>query len=307
MLHYWSLQDVHLQDVWLTIGSFDGVHKGHQAIIRQLTAGAQAAGVPAVVLTFHPHPAVVLRGLQGPYYLTNPEERAALLTQIGVDVVITHPFNHQVAGLSAYDFVASLHRHLGMRKLCVGHDFALGRGREGDLPTLERFGAEFGYRLMAMEPVRLEGQVVSSSQVRAALQNGDVEKAEHLLGRPYHVSGEVVPGDGRGHKLGIPTANLDVWAGRVLPKAGVYACLAQIDGQTWRAVVNVGLRPTFGDLPSLRVEAHILGFEADLYGRQVSLSFFAHLRDERRFPNVDALVTQIQHDIDQARRMLDQP
>jgi riboflavin kinase/FMN adenylyltransferase len=302
---YWSLQDLHLQDVWLTIGSFDGVHRGHQAIVKRLTAGARAAGAPAVVLTFHPHPAVVLRARQGPYYLTSPQERADLLGELGVDVVVIHPFNHEVSNLTAREFVIRLHAHLDLKRLCVGHDFALGHNREGDLPTLEKLGGEFGYRLEVIGPISLSDQEISSSQIRSALLEGEVEKAAVLLGRAYEVQGLVVHGDGRGKQIGIPTANLDVWSERLLPKTGVYACLAQVGENQVKAVTNVGVRPTFTAAPLPLVETHLLDYEADLYQEEISLSFIARLRDEKRFSGVPALVAQIQKDIQCAREILE--
>jgi riboflavin kinase/FMN adenylyltransferase len=302
---HWSLQDLHLQDVWLTIGSFDGVHRGHQAIVQKLTAGAHTAGAPAVVITFHPHPAVVLRGKQGPYYLTSPEERAALLGELGVDIVVIHPFNHEVANLSAREFVSRLHTHLGLKRLCVGHDFALGHNREGNLLTLESLGEEFGYQLEVISPISFSDQEVSSSQIRSSLMQGDVEQAALLLGRPYEVNGPVVHGDGRGKQLGIPTANLDVWPERLLPKAGVYACLAKVGERELHAVANVGVRPTFTAAPAPVVEAHLLDFKADVYQQEISLSFIARLRDEQRFSGIPALVAQIQQDIQCTREILE--
>lgn len=305
MDHYWSLDDVHLQNVWLTIGSFDGVHYGHQSIIRKLTAGAHKKDVPAVVLTFHPHPVVVLRNRQEPHLLTTPEERAELLFDLGVDIVITHPFNHQVAQLSAREFIGKLSARLGMERLLVGHDFALGRNREGDLPTLRALGEEFGYQLSVHQAVKQGGQLVSSSQIRRALSVGDVRYARRLLGRPYNLFGEVIHGDGRGRLLGIPTANLDLPAGRIIPAKGVYACLAFVDGKAHQAVANIGVRPTFVDRPDdAWVEAHILDFSADLYGKKINLLLIERLRDERRFSGVQALVDQIEQDIAQARNVL---
>ena len=301
----WSIDDLNLRDVWLTIGSFDGVHKGHQALLGQLTAGARRDSVPAVALTFHPHPAVVLGKRPDFTYLTSPEERAALLGEHGVDVVIVHPFSRQVAELEASEFIARLHAHLHMQRLCVGHDFALGRGRKGDIHTLEQLGREFGYRLDLVPVMQLDGEVVSSSQVRLALSAGDVGRASLLLGRPYRVDGEVVRGDGRGRTIGIPTANLAVWAGRLLPKPGVYACTARLDGEDWNAVTNIGYRPTFeGQPPFPQVEAHLLDFDRDLYNQRLSLAFVARLREEQRFPGVAALVEQIHRDIGRAREIL---
>jgi riboflavin kinase/FMN adenylyltransferase len=305
MLHHSSLKGLHLQGAWLTIGSFDGVHRGHQAIVRKLVAGAHAVGAPAVVLTFFPHPSIILRGRSGPFYLTSPEERAALLGQIGVDHVITLKFDKALASQTARTFVQSLYDHLGLRHLCIGHDFALGRGREGDLPFLQDLGKELGFTINIMRPILRQGQVVSSSRTRAALWEGDVQSAKALLGRHYQVHGEVVAGDGRGRTIGIPTANLELWPERLLPKSGVYACLACVDGQSWRAVTNIGVRPTFESQEALpRAEAHLLDYAGNLYGKTMTLCFVARLRDEQRFPGVQALVNQIQADISKAKKIL---
>jgi riboflavin kinase / FMN adenylyltransferase len=306
MDHYWLLEAVHLNNCWLTIGSFDGVHLGHQSILKKLTTGARKEGVPAVVVTFHPHPAAVLRNRKGPYYLTTPEEQAQFLAEAGADVVITHPFNLAVSNQTAREFVQRLNIHLQMRHLCVGHDFALGHGREGDLPTLERLGGEFGYSLEIVPPVELDGQVVSSSLVRNALSEGDLDKANTLLGRPFQLSGNVIHGDGRGRRIGVPTANLHVWEERALPRSGVYACRATVDGRDWKAVINVGFRPTFDNQPvTPQVEAHLLDFSGDLYHQRMQLAFLHRLRDERRFPSIDELVGQIQNDISLAREVLE--
>ena len=305
MLHTYSLEEISLQNAWLTIGSYDGVHLGHQSILKQLVSGAHSAGAPAAVLAFYPHPAVVLRNRQGPYYLTSPEERAALLAEMGVDAIITHPFNSQVAGLSAQEFMTRLKTHLGLQRLCVGHDFALGRGREGDLPRLRQLGEELGYSLNIFPEISLDGQAISSSRIRAALAEGDVSLAAGLLGRSYAVSGEIVHGDGRGRTIGIPTANLDFWRERAIPKSGVYACWAEIDGKRRQAVVNIGVRPTFiSQAVQPQIEAHLLNYAADLYGKTMQLAFIAHLRDEQRFPGIEALVAQIRRDIELARELL---
>jgi riboflavin kinase/FMN adenylyltransferase len=305
MLHHTSLQDLHLQDTWLTIGSFDGVHKGHQAILHKLVAGAHAANAPTVALTFHPHPSIVLRGRSGPFYLTSPDERAELLGELGVDRVITLTFDQALASLTAHEFVQILYDHLGLRHLYVGHDFALGRGRQGDLPFLQNLGKEMGFTVNVMRPIRLGGLVVSSSRIRSALAEGDVRLARDLLGRRYQVNGEVVPGDGRGRTIGIHTANLDIPPQRCLPKSGVYACLASVGGRVWRAVANIGVRPTFENQAALpRLEAHLLDFAGDLYGKDLQVAFAARLRDEQRFPNVEALVAQIRADILKAKKLL---
>ncbi|HEY58508.1 MAG TPA: bifunctional riboflavin kinase/FAD synthetase [Anaerolineae bacterium] len=306
MQHYRSLEGVHLQGAWLTIGAFDGVHLGHRAIIEPFVAEAHAAGAPAVVLTFFPHPSVVLQRQQRPFYLSTPEEKAELLGALGVDVVITHRFNRRVAALSARAFMERLKAHLGLRMLWVGYDFALGRNREGDIPTLKRLGEELGYQVHVMEAVTLNGEVISSSRIRTLLSAGQVEEAARLLGRPYQVTGKVVQGDGRGRQLGFPTANLKIWARRMVPGPGVYVAQARLaDGGTWGAVVNVGVRPTFEAQPRAPwVEAHLLGFQGDLYGRCLTLAFLHRLREERPFPSPEALAEQIRRDVRRAEEML---
>lgn len=292
-------------DAWVTIGSFDGVHKGHQAILRRLVRGAHDQGARAIVLTFHPHPSVVLRGRSGAIYLTSPEERAELLSAQGVDIVITQPFTRELAALRAAEFVQMLVDRVGMSRLLVGHDFALGRNREGDLPVLQRLGRELGYGVSVMRPILIEGEVVSSSRIRAALREGDVRQARKLLGYTYRVRGAIVPGDGRGRTIGIPTANLDVPGDRILPRVGVYACLVCAEGRVYRAVSNIGMRPTFTDgTVAPRLETHLMDYQGDLYGKTIQVSFVTRLRDEQRFSGVDTLVAQIGQDIHQAKRVL---
>jgi len=306
MRHFLSLEGLQLQDSWLTIGTFDGVHRGHQEIVRKLAAGAHSTESQAAVLTFFPHPALVLGKRRDPFYLTTPDERAVLLGELGADIVITFPFNLQTASTSAYDFMALLKQHLGLHHLIVGYDFALGKDRQGDVPTLQKIGVELGYTVEAMPPFKIEGEAVSSSRIRSALAAGDMELAALLLGRPFQVSGKVVTGDGRGRTIGIPTANLSLWAERAIPRAGVYVCQAVVNGKVWGAVTNVGFRPTFESQPvPPRVETHLLDFITEIYGQEISLNFLSRLRDEQRFPNVEALAAQIQRDIAQARQFLE--
>jgi riboflavin kinase / FMN adenylyltransferase len=300
-----SLKSYHLKNTWLTIGSFDGVHRGHQEIVKKLSSGAHAVGAQAVVLTFYPHPAKVLGKRTDFYYLTSPEERAVLLGEMGIDFVITYPFDLEVAATSARDFVKEIHTHLGFRHLWIGHDFALGRKREGDAPTLRRLGDEFGFQVEIVNQVKVQDFAVSSSQIRALIREGKVDQAELLLGRPYIVKGKVVPGDGRGRTIGIPTANLKVWEEKLLPGSGVYVCQAWVGGEQYGAVTNIGVRPTFDQQePTPHLEAHLLDFDEDLYGQEVALEFIQRLRDEQRFPNPQALVTQINKDIKQGRLVL---
>lgn len=302
---YSSLEDAKTDGVWLTIGSFDGVHRGHQAIMHQLVAGAHMNMAPAVVLTFFPHPTVVLRGGNGPFYLTSPDERAALLGELGADIVIVQRFDRHLAATKAKDFVTRLRQHLGFRHLLVGKDFTLGRGREGDINTLTLLGKELGYEVEIHPPVEINGQVISSSKIRANLLKGDIEHANEMLGRPYHIIGSVIPGDSRGRTIGYPTANLNTWSNQLLPATGVYASRVCLEGNMFSAATNIGVRPTF-DGASFRVwvETHILDFQGDLYGRQIQLEFISRLRNETKFSSVQALTQQIKMDISNTRRII---
>jgi riboflavin kinase/FMN adenylyltransferase len=305
MRHFWSLEDVNLQDTWLTIGTFDGVHRGHQEIVQELVAGAHKVGAQAVVLTFYPHPAIVLGKRNDPFYLTTPEERADLLGQYGADVIITYPFTPEISTTNAYDFISLLKSHIGMHHLIVGPDFAMGRDRAGNASTLKELGIEFDYTLSTISPVEFEDQVISSSRIRAALSSGDLNLANKLLGRPYSINGQVVPGDGRGKTIGVPTANLSTWLERALPRSGVYVSQATVNGGTFGSVTNVGVRPTFKThFEQLQVETHLFNFDSQIYGQDIQLKFIRHLRDEQRFPNIDALVNQIKQDVSDAKYIL---
>lgn len=306
MQHLTTLDSIHLDQSRVTIGSFDGVHLGHQAIIRQLVQDARAAGAPAVVVTFFPHPAVILRGLNGPYYLTSPEERATLLAQLGIDTVITLKFDHDLATQTPEEFLQMLSTHLGLRRLWVGYDFALGRNRSGNVETLKQLGERMNFSVEVVQTIiNHNGEAISSSNIRRWLAEGNVKLAARLLGRWYSVAGQIVHGDGRGKGLGIPTANLDFWPERVLPASGVYATWAWLGQQRFISVTNVGLRPTFADQPPRpRVEAHILDFEQDIYGREVRLEFIEYLRPEQRFASAAELVKQIHEDIAHTREVL---
>lgn len=270
-----------------------------------MTSAAHAAGVLAVVLTFHPHPAAVLGKRTGPLYLTSPEYRAELLGELGVDVVITHPFSRRVAGLTAEEFMRRVKDRLGVTRLWLGYDFALGKGREGTPDRLREIGTQLDYQVQEFAPVSVEGNPISSSRIRAALEAGDLELANFMLGRPYTLSGEIIRGNNRGHGLGFPTANMDIWSQRYMPRSGVYVCQARVDGQTYGALTNVGVRPTFEqDHVAPRVEAYLLDFDRNLYGRRLKLSFIHRLRDELRFANVDALIEQMNQDLIQGREIL---
>jgi riboflavin kinase / FMN adenylyltransferase len=305
MEHYRSLDDIFLQESWLTIGIFDGVHRGHQEILANLTAGARQTDAPAVVLTFWPHPAVVLGKRYDLKWLTTLEERADLLGALGVDVVITQTFTPEFAKLSAWDFMRRVSRRLGLRSLWIGYDFALGHNREGDLERLTEIGEDLGYRVQAVGPVKNGEDVISSSLIRKRIATGQVAHAAKNLGRFYTLSGPVVHGDGRGRRINIPTANIDYPKDKVIPANGVYACWAWVGEQKFPAAVNIGINPTFTpDKQTPNVEAHILDFDRELYGQEVKLEFVEYLRDELKFNSVEALLDRIHADIAQTRKIL---
>jgi riboflavin kinase / FMN adenylyltransferase len=300
--HHSSLDELDLQDAWLTIGVFDGVHRGHQEILRQLTSGAHKSGNQAVVLTFSPHPAIVLGGKTDFKCLTTTAERIELLDSYGVDVVISQPFTRTLADQTAEAFMQQVSRSLGLRNLLIGYDTALGRGREGNAARLMEIGRALNYSVQVIPPVTDQLGIISSTRIRSAVFSGKVKEAADLLGYPYFVTGPVIHGDGRGHTINVPTANIQVPEGKAIPANGIYACWAWVDGKRIPAATNVGVRPTFTpDLPAPMVEAHLLDFNRNLYGKQVKLEFINYLRPEEKYSSVDELIVQIQKDIAQTR------
>ncbi len=305
MEQYTSIDQLETKNAWVTIGSFDGVHLGHQLILKNLVQGAHAAGLPAVVFTFFPHPAVVLGKIKQPYYLTTPQERAELMGNLGVDIVITQEFSPTFASITAVEFIGNLKQKLGLSRLCVGYDFALGRNREGNVDQLRILGDQYDFKLNVIDPITMEGVKISSSQIRQHLLSGEMEAAKELLGRNYSVTGEVVRGDGRGRGLGFATANMQIWAERLMPAGGVYATWAWVGQNRYPSVTNLGTRPTFEDHPvPPRLEAHLLDVEMNLYGQEIRLEFVKQLRAEMRFPSVQELMNQVQRDIQQSREVL---
>jgi riboflavin kinase / FMN adenylyltransferase len=317
LIHTHSLDDLTLQNAWLTIGIFDGVHRGHREILRLLVSGAHAAGELAAVLTFTPHPAVVLGGKVDFKCLITPEERLALLESLGVDVVITQTFSREFADQTAEEFMRRVVRTLGLRRLFIGYDTALGRGREGNAARLAEIGKELGYTVQAVPPLSDGMGAISSTRIRQSIAAGDVSAAAVALGRYFDITGPVIRGDGRGHRINIPTANIQVPTGKIIPANGIYACWAWLkrsghesgaSSGEWEkhpAATNVGVRPTFTpDLPAPAVEAHLLDFSRDLYGQQVRLEFVEYLRPEVKYPSVDELLKQIHADIDLTREIL---
>jgi riboflavin kinase/FMN adenylyltransferase len=293
-----------IKHAWVAVGTFDGVHRGHQTLIQQLVTQAHAEHSPAVVVTFHPHPAVYFGRASLGHNLTEPGEREALLKELGVDEVFTLPFDAQLANLTALNFMQMLKDQLDVSHLLIGFNFALGRDRAGDLDTLQQLGKIIGYEVEVIPPIKMGEATISSSQIRSLLQEGLIREANEMLGRPYFLSGKVIHGEHRGNQLGFPTANLDLPRERLLPARGVYACRAFVNGSAYVAVTNIGVRPTFENpLEYPRVEPHLLDLDRDLYGDFLKLDLLEYLRPEKAFASSADLIAQVNRDIEKTREL----
>ena len=288
----------------VTVGSYDGVHIGHQYLLGQMQEVADGIGFHTSLVTFHPQPRAVLAPHLQIRYLTTPAEKIVLLDALGLDLMVILPFTRETARTPAVEFVGSLVAHLKMRQLWVGPDFALGRNREGDIPTLRQIGQEMGFEVRVAEPLVQGGEVVSSTRIRNLLTRGEIRQATVLLGRYPRITGQVMQGAQRGRLLGFPTANIAVLSERTIPADGVYACFVWVNNRRYSAVTNVGVRPSFAGAERT-VEAHLLGFSGDLYGWDLRMEFVDRLRSERRFTDLDDLAGQIQSDAKQAAELLD--
>ena len=288
----------------LAIGTFDGVHVGHRALIGRAIELAAEEGWEAGVLAWDRHPAQTLRPDKAPALLTTPDRKAELIDSLGVDLLVVLPFDEAFSHITADDFAGDiLAKRLGIDAVFVGPGWRFGHERAGDMDLLRRTGADLGYAAVEVEAVEVDGEVVSSSRTRKAVAAGDLGAARTLLGRPFDVDGEVMTGDGRGRQLGVPTANLAVVGGLATPPLGVYAGRARVGGVWYLAATNIGTNPTFGG-DKVRIETYILDFDADIYGETIRIEFHERLRDEKRFDNVADLVAQMNDDIDRTRSLL---
>lgn len=286
----------------VAIGNFDGVHRGHARIVERLRANAAAVGGPAVVFTFDPHPAMLLRPEAAPQPLTWIDRKAELLAALGVDAMIAYPTDEALLSLSAEEFFSDLvRRRLDARALVEGPNFAFGRGRRGTIELLRSLCTQSHVGLEVVEPIWEAGEIVSSSRVRRLVAAGEVAEAARLLTAPYRIRGLVTHGAGRGAKLGFPTANL-AGVDTLLPAIGVYAGAVPSAGRRLAAAINIGPNPTFGE-QAVKLEVHLLDHSGPLYGQTLEVDFLARLRDIRPFPGVDALRAQLAADVAAARRI----
>ncbi|PYI64103.1 MAG: hypothetical protein DMF07_07680 [Verrucomicrobia bacterium] len=290
--------------LFLAIGVFDGVHLGHQAVISTSAQHARAANGTAVVVTFDPHPEKVLRPKTAPHLLTATPHKIALIRDLGMAHLLIITFDKQFAATEPEEFVHELVEHSkSLREICVGHEWSFGKNRRGNLKLLNQFGARFDFGVVGIPPVTVNGELVSSTTIRKAVETGDLAKAAQMLGREYTVLGTVVSGDNRGKKIGFPTANLSAH-NEQFPPNGVYFAEAKLEGVIYPGVVNLGYRPTVDTRKSERIlEIHLFDFDHDIYGKDLEVRFIRYLRPETKFESVEALVRQIGLDVKQARKL----
>jgi riboflavin kinase/FMN adenylyltransferase len=291
----------HLRGGAVTIGNFDGVHRGHARIISRLTEQARVVEGPGVVFTFEPHPVQILRPREAPPPLTWTERKAQLLGRLGADALIAYPTDEALLSLTATEFFAEIvQRQLGARAVIEGPNFFFGRGRTGDVDLLGQLCRQSAITLEIVESLQDDGQIISSSRIRGLVAAGDVATAARLLTQPYRIRGLVTHGAGRGAKIGFPTANVAA-IDTLLPKPGVYAGRAYLNEHAWPAAVNIGPNPTFGE-QSLKVEAHLIGFSQAIYGRPIEVDFLSRVRDIHPFGSVEELKRQLTRDVAQVEK-----
>jgi riboflavin kinase/FMN adenylyltransferase len=289
----------------LAIGVFDGVHRGHQAVISTSAGHAQSESGTPVVVTFDPHPMKVLRPNNAPHLLTATQHKIALIRDLGVAHLLVITFDKEFAATEPEDFVEQLVTHSKpLREICVGHEWSFGKNRRGNLDLLKTLGARLDFNVVGIPPVTVNGAVVSSTAIRQAIEGGDLAKAADMLGREYTILGTVTNGDKLGRKIGFPTANLSAHSEQ-FPPNGVYFAEATLDGTAYPGVVNLGVRPTVSENKSERIlEIHLLDFDRDIYGKDLEVRFVHYLRPEKKFENIDALTQQISLDVQQARELM---
>lgn len=289
----------------LTIGNFDGVHKGHLALFDMVKEIAGKIGGQSVVMTFEPHPVKVVKPGNGPPLITPAKQKLKLISDAGIDVILCLPFTMEFARIPAEEFVDDLLvRKIGVEELIVGYDYSFGSARKGNIELLKKKGEEAGFKVHVVEPVHLNNTPVSSTSIRNLIKEGNLQEAKRLLGRDYRITGVVKKGMGRGEKiLGFPTANLTP-VDELIPKKGVYAVKVYLDEKEYNGVCNIGNNPTFGGT-ALSIETHVLDFSGDLLGRDFTIRFISRLREEKTFGGIEELAEQINRDIALARELLD--
>jgi riboflavin kinase/FMN adenylyltransferase len=291
------------RETLLTVGMFDGVHAGHRYLLEKLQQRAAEKNLLSGVVTFNPHPQLVLHPHDQLSWLSDVEDRIKTLKELGINIVAVLTFTPEVARLSAKEFISLVKRYLKMRGIMVGPNFALGRGAEGNISLLRTLGQAMNFDVEVIQPYMINGEIVSSTLIRQALAQGDMRGVQRLMGRPFYLRGEVITSDKRGRVLGFPTANLDIKPQQALPGNGLYATITLVDGKQFSSATNIGTRPTFLEREKI-VETHLLNYKGNLYGKGIVVEFVKKLRDEQHFPSCDALKIQIERDLREVEALL---
>jgi len=301
-----NIEEFEIEKSVVTVGTFDGLHRGHQKIINTLINAAKQRALPSVVFTFWPHPRFVLGKADGLELLNTIEEKAVLLEKLGVDYLVSVEFNKDFANQTSYEFVKNvLVAKLNVNHLVLGYDHHFGKNREGRFDKLQTCGQEFGFSVEQVSALKGIGENISSTKIRNLLKAGNIPKANNYLGYNYFISGEVVHGDKIGRKIGFPTANISVPDFKLKPANGVYAVFAEVEGKKYKAMTNIGRKPTFKNDASLSIETHIFDFAEELYGKKISISFLEKIRDEITFDSSNQLAEQLKKDREDAVRLLE--
>lgn len=293
-----------LDPVWVTIGNFDGVHLGHQSLISELITKAKSDHVDSMAVTFWPHPREFFTKDSKGFYLNNSQEKNFLLEKTGLDNILSLNFNSELANLDTAQFLTKLNKIAPLHGLMVGEKFAMGKDRQGTEAVLNEVCNCMGIPCIHIKPLRIDGKVVSSQQIREALKCGDLDLVSRFLGRSYSLSGRVAHGKKTGSKLGFPTANLYFDENRQLPRYGIYATRVELNGKVYQGVTNVGIRPSFDDGNAPSIETLLFDFDDNIYNKLIHVNFIHFLREEKKFDRISALVEQIEQDKKEARRIL---
>ena len=287
----------------LTIGTFDGIHRGHQEILKRLIEESRQNGWRSVLLTFEPHPQTIIRPERSPQIriLTTVDEKISILEKLGLDVLIVAKFDQTLAAKTGEEFIKEiLVNKIGISKCVIGHDHVFGKDRSGNFELMMKLSIPFDFEVEQISALAYEGTVINSTLIRNLIREGNVEKANKFLNRPYFFSGSIVKGDGRGRAIGFPTANITGHPLKLVPKNGVYACRIQLNDSVYKAVTNIGSRPTFTDSQETLIETHIVDFDRNIYGETIQLEFVNRIRDEIKFGSADELKRQISRDVQAA-------
>ena len=287
----------------VALGNFDGIHIGHQALIKKAVSMARSVDGTPILFTFYPHPLKIIKQKSSPFIIQRFREKVKIAQNLGIEIIVCARFTKEFSNMNPKNFIVDiLVKNLGVKGVCVGHDYTFGKAGKGSIKTLREYSIAYDFGLVVIPPVKIDGAVVSSTKIREFLRNGEVEQANRFLGRGYSIFGIVKKGDGRGNDLGYPTANIYP-KNEIMLKNGVYAAYVYLDGKKYKSAVNVGLNPTFKGKEK-HIEAFLIDFDEDIYGKKIEIEFVQFVRSEKRFKKIEDLVSQIGSDVKQIKAVL---